>query len=141
MLKCLRRILEMRGSAGLYVTTSGTTSLESLGLVCNALEREILAARRNCSSEPEEGWYGQPKYCYEKTIHVLLNQLCSSLWTSHFWFFLDSCLFTITRMSTIKLNTNCKCLGQLHVVNNSRSLQGNFAPSAGNQNARTVVTI
>ena len=43
MLKCLRRILEMRGSAGLYVTTNGTTSLEALGLVCNALVREILA--------------------------------------------------------------------------------------------------
>ena len=50
MLKCLRRILEMRGSAGLYVTTNGTTSLETLGLVCNALVREIFAARRNCSS-------------------------------------------------------------------------------------------
>ena len=48
MLKCLRRILEMRGSAGLYVTTNGTTSLQALGLVCNALVREILAARRNC---------------------------------------------------------------------------------------------
>ena len=44
MLKCLRRILEMRGSAGLYVTT------KALGLVCNALVREILAARRNCFS-------------------------------------------------------------------------------------------
>ena len=22
--------------------------------------------------KPEEGWYGQPKYCYEKTIHVVL---------------------------------------------------------------------
>ena len=33
MLKCLRRILEMRGSAGLYVTTNGTTSLGALGLV------------------------------------------------------------------------------------------------------------
>ena len=33
-------------------------------------------------------WYGQPKYCYEKTIHVVLNQLCSSLWTSRFWFFI-----------------------------------------------------
>ena len=50
MLKCLRRILEMRGSAGLYVTTNGKTSLEALGLVCNALIREILAARRNCFS-------------------------------------------------------------------------------------------
>ena len=50
MLKFLRRILEMRGSAGLYVTTNGTTSLEALGLVCNALVREILAARWNCFS-------------------------------------------------------------------------------------------
>ena len=33
MLKCLRKILEMRGSAGLYVTTKGTTSLEFLCLV------------------------------------------------------------------------------------------------------------
>jgi len=22
--------------------------------------------------KPEEGWYGQPKYCYEKTTHVVL---------------------------------------------------------------------
>ena len=22
--------------------------------------------------KPEEGWYGQPKYCYEKIIHVFL---------------------------------------------------------------------
>ena len=36
MLKCFRKILEMRGSAGLHVTTNSTTSLESLGLVCNA---------------------------------------------------------------------------------------------------------
>ena len=35
--------------------------------------------------KPEEGWYRQPKYCYEKTTHVVLNQLCSSLWTSRFW--------------------------------------------------------
>ena len=26
--------------------------------------------------KPEEGWYGQPKYCYEKTVHVVMNQLC-----------------------------------------------------------------
>ena len=49
VLKCLRGILEMRGSAVLYVTTNGTISLQSLGLVCNALVREILTARRNCS--------------------------------------------------------------------------------------------
>ena len=49
MLKFLRKILEMRGGAGLYVTIYGTTSLESLGLVCNALVREILAGRTNCS--------------------------------------------------------------------------------------------
>ena len=50
MLKCLRRVLEMRGSAGLHVITNGTTSLEGLGLVCNVFVREILAARRNCFS-------------------------------------------------------------------------------------------
>ena len=49
-LKCSRKILETSGSAGLYVTTKVTTSLESLSLVCNALVREILAARRNGSS-------------------------------------------------------------------------------------------
>ena len=32
----------------IYVTTNGTTSLEAFGLVCNALVREILAARGNC---------------------------------------------------------------------------------------------
>ena len=48
MLKCLSRILQMRGSAVLYVKTNGTTSLESLGLVCNPLVREILTERRNC---------------------------------------------------------------------------------------------
>ena len=37
--------------------------------------------------KPEEGWYDQPKYCYKKTIHVVMNQLCSSLWTSRLWFF------------------------------------------------------
>ena len=47
MLKCLSRILQMRGSAVLYVKTNGTTSLESLGLVCNPLVREILTERRN----------------------------------------------------------------------------------------------
>ena len=50
MLKCLRKIFEMRGSAGLHVTTQGQTSLGSLCSVCNALVPEILAARRNCSS-------------------------------------------------------------------------------------------
>ena len=36
--------------------------------------------------KPEEDWYGQPKYCYEKTIHfVLIDQLCCRLWTSRFW--------------------------------------------------------
>ena len=48
MLKCLRKILEMQGSAGLYVTTKGATSSESLGLVCNVLAREILESLRNC---------------------------------------------------------------------------------------------
>ena len=34
--------------------------------------------------KPEEGWYGQAKYCYKKTIHVVMNQFSSSLWASHF---------------------------------------------------------
>ena len=40
--------------------------------------------------KPEEGWYGQPKYCYRKQLHVVLNQLCSSLWTSRSWFVYSS---------------------------------------------------
>ena len=40
--------------------------------------------------KPEEGWYGQPKYCYRKQLHVVLNQLCSSLWTSRSWFVCSS---------------------------------------------------
>ena len=32
----------MGGSAGLYLTINGTTSLDALGLICNALVREIL---------------------------------------------------------------------------------------------------
>ena len=33
--------------------------------------------------KPEEAWYGQPKYCYKKHYSlIVLNQLCSSLWTS-----------------------------------------------------------
>ena len=40
----------------------------------------------NICKPREEGWYGQPKYCYGRTIHFVLNQLCSSLWTSRFWF-------------------------------------------------------
>ena len=36
--------------------------------------------------KPEEGWYGLPKYCYKKAIHVVMNLLCSSLWTCRLWF-------------------------------------------------------
>ena len=37
MLKCLSKILEMCGSAGLYVTTKGTTSLNKTnGITKNA---------------------------------------------------------------------------------------------------------
>ena len=48
--KCLRRILEMRGSDGLYVTTKGKRSVESWRLVRKASVREILVARLNCES-------------------------------------------------------------------------------------------
>ena len=34
--------------------------------------------------KPEEGWYGQPKYCYEKNKTRCYDQLCSGLWTSSF---------------------------------------------------------
>ena len=36
--------------------------------------------------KPEEGWHGQPNYCYVKTIDIVPDQLCSSLWTSRLWF-------------------------------------------------------
>ena len=42
-----------------------------------------------------EGWYGQPKYCYEKTIHVVLIQRCTSLWTSRFWYIYISCFWLV----------------------------------------------
>ena len=45
------------------------------------------------------------------------------------WYLYDSCQLTITamsiRMSTIKLNTHCICLG--HLAHNARSLQENYA--------------
>ena len=36
------------------------------------------------TSKPEEGWFGQPKYCFQ-IQYKTLNQpcCCSSLWTSH----------------------------------------------------------
>ena len=37
--------------------------------------------------KPEEGWYGRPKYYYKKQ-YTLLNQPCSSLWTSRSWLFI-----------------------------------------------------
>ena len=43
--------------------------------------------------KPEEGWYGQPKYCYKKLIHDVMNQLCSSLWTARFWFIICRQIF------------------------------------------------
>ena len=53
----------------------------------------------------------------------------------------DSCQLTITwmaiRMFTIKLNTDCICLGYL--VSNAQSLQENNACLASNQNTHTIL--
>ena len=51
----------------------------------------------------------------------------------------DSCQLTITWMPTIKLNTDCICLG--HLANNARSSQGNLACSAANQSMHSIVVI
>ena len=47
--------------------------------------------------KPEEAWYGQPKYCYKKTIHVVMNQLCSSLCT--YWNGSENFIFCLTHES------------------------------------------
>ena len=36
------------------------------------------------SVKTDGGWYGQPKYCYKKTIYVVMISFCSSLSTSRF---------------------------------------------------------
>ena len=36
--------------------------------------------------KPEEGWYGQPKYCYVKTIHVVLISFVVVFGLLVFWF-------------------------------------------------------
>ena len=55
----------------------------------------------------------------------------------------DSCQLTIIwmsiRMSTIKLNTDCVCLG--HLASNARSLEENNARLAASESACTVVVI
>ena len=55
----------------------------------------------------------------------------------------DSCQLTITRMSirmsTIKLNTDCICLGNL--ASNAWSLQDNLAHLAASQSERAIVAI
>ena len=55
----------------------------------------------------------------------------------------DSCQSTITRMSirmsTIKLNTDCICLG--HLASNAWSFKENLAHLAANQSERAIVAI
>ena len=42
--------------------------------------------------KPEEGWYSQPKYSsVMKNNTRCSDQLCSSLWTSRFWFNTNAC--------------------------------------------------
>jgi len=43
--------------------------------------------------KPKEGWYGQPKYCYEKTIHVVLISFAVVFGLLVFGFCLSSVLF------------------------------------------------
>ena len=37
---------------------------------------------KHLTSKPEEGWFRQPKYCFQIQYNTMY-QLCSSLWTSH----------------------------------------------------------
>ena len=53
--------------------------------------------------------------------------------------FFDSCQLTITWMPTIKLNTDCICLG--HLANNARLPQGNLTRPAANQSVHSIVAI
>ena len=52
----------------------------------------------------------------------------------------DSCQLTITRMSTIKFNTDCICLGHLASIAQSY-LQDNNVHLAANQSVRAIVAI
>ena len=48
--------------------------------------QRVLLFRNIC--KPEEGWYGQLKYCYEKTIYVVLNSFAvvfGLFWFLIFW--------------------------------------------------------
>ena len=56
--------------------------------------------------------------------------------------FFDSCQFTVTwlsiRMSTLRLNTDCICLGHLNVHVASKKMPGHYKKTA-NQSACTIV--
>ena len=67
----------LRFEAGIKWTLGGVTPKREWLIKSNIWNSNIC--------KPEEGWYGQPKYCYEKTMHVVLNWLCSSLWTCRSW--------------------------------------------------------
>ena len=67
-------------SSGFTLTIDTYLRFEELNELWRAPKREWLIKSNIC--KPEERWYGQPKYCYEKTIPVVLNQLGSSVWTS-----------------------------------------------------------
>ena len=72
-------------SSEFTLTVDTYLRLEELNELWRAPKREWLIKSNICNSnicKPDERWYGQPKYCYEKTIPVVLNQLGSSLWTS-----------------------------------------------------------
>ena len=44
-------------------------------------------SERSTICRPEEGWYGQPKYCYEKTIHVVMISFAVVFGLLFFFFF------------------------------------------------------
>ena len=53
--------------------------------------------------------------------------------------FFDSCQLTITWMSPIKFNTDCKRI--VHLASNAWSLQETLAPLAANNSVHTIVAI
>ena len=84
-----------------------------------------------------------PMNKFKKTLHSEHLSPRYSYVTLVSGYLFDSCQSTITRMSirmtTIKLNTDCICLG--HLASNALSLQENLAHLAANQSERAIVAM
>ena len=80
-----------------------------------------------------------PKNKFKKTLHSKHLRPRYSYVTLVSGYLFDSCQLTITWMSTIKLNTDCICLG--HLASNAWSLQENLAHLAANQSEHAIVAI